>query len=122
MADPANRASVDPILLSHFACVRLGRAKEAEAYLRAAPESFKGPADERLLLLEACGRVTNTWPSKDSSRSQYYRALTNLKDGKTDEGRKRLKDLAKTQPKDDVLGVAAQIELERLAASTHPAK
>lgn len=107
-------ASADPILLSYFALHRLGRAKEADAYLRQHAATFVGPAEEHLFLLELLGRITDTWPSKDWARSNYYYALNKLKDKNLDEGREHLRDLAKSRPKDDLIGLAAQVELDRL--------
>ena len=106
--------SADPIILSYFALHRLGRVKEAESYLQQHAAKFVGPAEEHLLLLEVLGRVTDSWASKDWARSTYYYALNALKNKNLDHGREHLRDLATMRPKDDLIGLAAQIELERL--------
>jgi hypothetical protein len=106
--------SADPIILSYFALHRLGRVKEAESYLRQHSAAFVGPAEEHLFLLEVLGQVTDSWPSKDWTRSTYYHALNKLKNKSLNEGREHLRDLARMRPKDDLIGLAAQVELERL--------
>jgi hypothetical protein len=106
--------SADPIILSYFALHRLGRVKEAESYLQQHAATFVGPAEEHLLLLEVSGRVTDSWASKDWTRSTYYYALNALKNKNLNHGREHLHDLATMRPKDDLIGLAAQIELERL--------
>jgi hypothetical protein len=106
--------SADPIILSYFALHRLGRVKEAESYFRQQAAAFVGPAEEHLFLLEVFGRVTDSWPSKDWTRSTYYYALNQLKNKNLNEGREHLRDLARMRPKDDLIGLAAQVELERL--------
>jgi hypothetical protein len=106
--------SADPIILSYFALHRLGRIKEAESYLRQHAATFVGPAEEHLFLLEVLGRVTDSWPSKDWTRSAYYYALNKLKNKSLNESREHLRDLARMRPKDDLIGLAAQVELDRL--------
>jgi len=106
--------SADPIILSYFALHRLGRVKEAESYLQQHAATFAGPAEEHLLLLEVLGRVTDSWASKDWTRSTYYYALNALKNKNLNHGREHLRDLATMRPKDDLIGLAAKIELERL--------
>jgi Flp pilus assembly protein TadD len=106
--------SADPIILSYFALHRLGRVEEAESYLQQHAATLVGPAEEHLLLLEVSGRVTDSWASKDWTRSTYYYALNALKNKNLNEGREHLRDLARMRPKDDLIGLAAQVELERL--------
>lgn len=118
---PPNIVSVDPMVLCYFAMYRLGRAKEAESYVREQAATFVGPAQEHLLLLRLMGRVTDSPPSEDQDRNAYYYALNELMQGKVDSGRSYLQDLTRTQSKDSLIGLAAQIELERLA-STLPQK
>jgi tetratricopeptide (TPR) repeat protein len=114
MGAPASLISADPIILSYFALHRLGRAKEADSFLQQQATTFVGPAEEHLLLLGVLGRVTDSWPSKNQNRSTYYYALDELKNGKFDSGRSHLQDLVRTRPKDDLIRLAAQLELERL--------
>jgi len=111
--------SADPIILSYFALHRLGRVKEAESYLQQHAATFAGPAEEHLLLLEVLGRVTDSWASKDWTRSTYYYALNALKNKNLNHGREHLRDLATMRPKDDLIGLAAKIELERLPSTTN---
>jgi tetratricopeptide (TPR) repeat protein len=117
---PANLSSADPIILSYFALNRLGRVKEAESYLRGQASTFVGPAQEQLFLLGIVGRVTDSLSSsEDQGRSTYYYALNRLRNGDLEHGRGHLQDLAKRRPKDDLLGLAAQIELERLPSTSN---
>jgi tetratricopeptide (TPR) repeat protein len=116
---PANLSSVDPIILSYFALNRLGRVKEAESYLREQASTFVGPAQEQLFLLGIIGRVTDSLSSEDQGRSTYYYALNRLRKGDLEHCRGHLQDLAKMRPKDDLIGLAAQIELERLPSTTN---
>jgi hypothetical protein len=116
---PANLSSADPIILSYFALNRLGRVKEAESYLREQANTFVGPAQEQLFLLGILGRVTDSLSSsEDQGRSTYYYALNRLRNGDLEHGRDHLWDLAKMRLKDDLIGLAAQIELERLPSTT----
>ena len=116
---PANLSSADPIILSYFALTRLGRVKEAESYLREEAATFVGPAQEQLFLLGILGRVTDSLSSsQDQSRSTYYYALNRLRNGDLEHCRDHLRDLVKMRPKDDLIGLAAQIELERLPSTT----
>jgi hypothetical protein len=116
---PTNLISADPIILSYFALHRLAKNKEAESYIREQAAAFVGPAQEHLFLLEVLGRVTESWPSKDWDRSTFYYGLNDLRKGKTDSGRSYLQDLVRTRSKDNLIGVAAQLELERLASLAH---
>jgi tetratricopeptide (TPR) repeat protein len=117
---PANLISADPIILKYFALNRLGRVKEAESYLRAQAGTFVGPAQEQLYLLEILGRVTDSLLSyEDPGRSTYYYALDRLRNGDVDHCRSHLQDLVKVHPKNDLIGLAAQIELERLPLTTN---
>jgi tetratricopeptide (TPR) repeat protein len=117
---PANLSSADPIILSYFALNRLGRVKEAESYLREQASTFVGPAQEQLFLLGILGRVTDSLSSsKDQGRSTYYYVLNRLRNGDLEHGRGHLQDLAKMRPKDDLIGLAARIELERLPSTTN---
>jgi tetratricopeptide (TPR) repeat protein len=114
---PSNLVSADPIILTYFALHRLGQAKKAESYLRDQAAAFAGPAQEQLLLLQVLGRVTDSWTFEDWARSTYYYALNSLKNGDLEGGRSHMQDLAKMQPKDSLIGLAAQLELDRLASS-----
>jgi tetratricopeptide (TPR) repeat protein len=117
---PANLSSADPIILSYFALNRLGRAKEAKSYLREQASTFVGPAQEQLFLLGILGRVTDSLSSsQDQGRSTYYYALNRIRDGDLEQGRGHLQGLVKMRPKDDLIGLAAQIELERLPSTTN---
>ncbi len=117
LAAPANLVSADPIILTYFALHRLGQAKKAESYLQDQAAAFVGPAQEQLLLLQVLGRVTDSWPSEDWARSTYYYAPNSLKNGYLEVGRSHMQDLAKMQPKDSLIGLAAQLELDRLVSS-----
>jgi tetratricopeptide (TPR) repeat protein len=117
---PANLSSADPIILSYFALNRLGRVKGAESYLREQASTFVGPAQEQLFLLGILGRVTDSLSSsEDQSRSTYYYALNGLRNGDLEHCRGHLQDLVKMRPKDDLIGLAAQIEFERLPSTTN---
>ena len=117
MANPANLASADPIILSYFALCRMGRAKDAESYLHQQTASFVGPGQEQLYLLDVADRVTNGLETAgDKNRWTYYYALNALKNGNLDQGRSHLEDLAKMRPKNDLIGLAARVELDRLAS------
>jgi hypothetical protein len=84
------------------------------------PCTFAGPAQEQLFLLEIFGRATDSLSSSaDQGRSTYYYALNRLRNGDLEHCRGRLQDLAKMRPKDDLIGLAAQIELERLPSTTN---
>jgi hypothetical protein len=104
-------------ILSYFALHRLGQSKEAESYLRDQVAAFTGPAQEHLFLLQVLGRVTDSWPSEDWGKSTFYYALNSLKNGDREVGRSHLQDLARLQPKDSLVGLTAQVELDRLASS-----
>jgi len=120
LADAKNLISADPIILSYFALHRMGKAKEAEAHLKEQVASFVGPGQEQLYLLDVSGRVTNGLETaEDKDRRTYYYALNALKSGNIEHGRGHLEDLAKRLAKDDLTGLAAQIELERLSSTTN---
>jgi len=103
------------IALAYFALSRLGRGKEAEDYLREETSSFKGPANEQLLLLYLSGRLRSDPHSKPLEISPYYDALLAIRDGKPETARSFLKEqIVPGNEKDDVDRVGAQIELERL--------
>ena len=111
---PVNLMSSDPIILSHFSLCRLGRTKEAEAYLREQTANFVGPAQEQLFLLLVSGRLTGGDFSHDQSRNSYYGALVELKNGKPESARLALRNLAGVRIKDNLEAFAAQVELERM--------
>jgi len=109
-----NLRSADPILLSYFAQHRLGNHKGAETYLRQQVADFVGPAEEHLYLLEAVGRVAGGWQGKDFKRSGYYAALGSIRKGDAETGKVQLESVLSMRPVNDLVGVAAKVELERL--------
>ena len=108
--------SADPILLSYFAQHRLGKHKEAEAYLQQQVATFAGPAAEHLYLLQVMGRVTDSWDGRDLKRTAYYGALNRIREGETDAGIAQLQNVLTMRPLNDLVGVAARMELDRLKA------
>ncbi len=108
--------SADPILLSYFAQHRLGKHKEAEAYLQQQTALFSGPAAEHLYLLQTMGRVTDTWDGQDLKRTAYYGALKKIREGDTETGIAQLQNVLTMRPLHDLTEVAARVELERLKA------
>jgi Tfp pilus assembly protein PilF len=112
----AEMRSSDAILLSYFAQHRVGKHKEAEAYLQQQAATFTGPAVEHLYLLKALGRVTDTWDGQDLKRTAYYGALKKIQEGDTETGMTQLQNVLTMRPLNDLTGVAARVELERLKA------
>lgn len=108
----------DPILLRYFALCRLGRAKEAESYLSSQAAASRLEPTEQVLLLEVLGRTTTRVPSEDLNRSVYYSALNDLRKGDRQRGRDQLVDLTRRLRKDDIIQLAAQVEIDRLAGSS----
>jgi len=118
MTEPSDHASADPIILSYFAQYRLGRAKQADAFLRQKADSFVGPGSEALFLRDILGQVTDSLSStSDQHRTTFYYALNRLKNRDIEGGRGHLQDLVTESPKDDLLGLAARVELQRLPAA-----
>jgi hypothetical protein len=106
--------SAIPIILSYFAFHRLGRAEEAESYLRTQTAIFAGPPEDHLFFLELAGRLTTVETHKKEDYGRYYQALNDIKNGKFDSARYDLQELIKKHPKNDLMSFAAEIELERL--------
>lgn len=114
MGASANLVSADAILLAYYSMQRLGQNKEAESYLRDQASAFIGNAQEHLFLAEAAGRVTDAPTLHDQQRATFYGALKNLKDGQPQLTRSQLQQLIQTGRKDDLIVLAAKVELERL--------
>ncbi len=110
----ANLRSADSILLSYFALYRVGRGKDAEGYLRGQATTFIGPATEHLYLLETMGRVSDSWEGRDLKRSAYYKVLEYIRKGEIETAKVQLENLLTIRPKNDLIAIAAQIELARL--------
>jgi len=113
----ANLRSADSILLKYFALYRIGKRKDAEAYLREQAATFIGPAKEHLYLLEAMGRVSDNWDGRDLKRSAYYKALENIRKGEIETAKVQLENLLTMRPKNDLISMAAEVELKRLKST-----
>jgi len=115
---PKDHASVNPILLSYFSLLRLGRRAEAESLLKEETARLTGPAEELILLLDAQGKVTEGFPYVDSNseslrRYSFFSGLHDIATGHQDTATRQL-GLAAAGGSDSVIALAARIELERL--------
>jgi hypothetical protein len=111
-------ASVNPLLLSYFSMLRLGRRAAAESLLKEETAKFTGSAEEHILLLTAQGRVWEDFPysgpkSEALRRASFFGGLRDIATGRLDSARVQLGSAA-SQPGDNVIALAAKIELERL--------
>jgi hypothetical protein len=120
--NPAGKDGIaEPIMLRYYSLLRLGRRDQAATYLRDSAASFKGPLAEHALLLSAEDLRTDNSLSdepKDERERQalFFTALDRLSKGDKSMGRKWLNAAASKAPGDSLIGMAAQVELERLGA------
>ena len=110
--------TVNPILLSYFSLLRLGRREEAEALLKDESARFRGSAEEHTLLLDAEGRVSEGFPYSDPKsealrRASFFGGLRDIAIGRPDTARVHL-GYAASEHSDSVVALAARVELERL--------
>jgi len=110
--------SANPLLLSYFSMLRLGRRAAAESLLKEETAKFTGVAEEHLLLLEAQGRVSEGFRHSDPKsegleRFRYFGGLQDIATGSPEAARVHLGSAA-SQRSDSVIALAARIELERL--------
>jgi len=106
--------SADSNLLAYFALHRLGKVEEAESYLCGQTAAFRGNPDEHLFLLSLAGRLTDCGWRPDSGRDRYYNALSDLQSGNTKNAMALLQEEVAKTDKDNLLRLAAQIELKWL--------
>lgn len=107
----------EPILLSYYSQLRLGRKAEAEAYLAQETTKFKGPLTEHALLLRAQDRMDFGYEAtkEEQVRNDFFDGLRpTMRSAGIAE--LRLNSAADKAPKDSLIGLAAKIELERLKA------
>jgi len=108
-------AGPEPILLSYYSLLRLGRKAEAEAYLTQETARFKGPLTEHALLLRAQDRMDFAYDEtkEEQVRGDFFDGLRpTMRSAGVAE--LRLNSAADKAPKDSLIGLAAKIELERL--------
>jgi hypothetical protein len=110
--------SVSPILLSYFSLLRLGRREVAESLLKDESARFRGSAEEHALLLNAEGRVSESFPYSDSKseelqRYSFFGGLRDVAIGRPDTAKVHL-GFAASEDSTSVIALAARIELERL--------
>jgi tetratricopeptide (TPR) repeat protein len=117
--------SANPILLSYFSLLHLGKKTEAVAFLKEQSSKFQGPSEDHLLLLGVQGRlidgVVSSVPLKGEAlqRSYLYTALAWIGNGNTNNARANLEyalDVSDA-PKDGLPTLAARVELDRLGPS-----
>jgi Flp pilus assembly protein TadD len=113
--------SVNPILLSYFSLVRLGRRAAAESLLKEETVKFTGPREDHILLLLAQGRVTESGftpsqhPENDEvRRSLLVSGLEAIARGNFQWAKSNLEQALSKAPNDSLIALAAKIELERL--------
>ncbi len=82
--------------------------------MRGQATTFIGPATEHLYLLETMGRVSDSWEGRDLKRSAYYKVLEYIRKGEIETAKVQLENLLTIRPKNDLIAIAAQIELARL--------
>lgn len=116
--------SVSPVLLSYFSLLRLGRREPAESLLKDETAKFRGSAEELILLLDAQGKVTESFPYSDPKsealrRASFFGGLRDVAVGRADTARVHL-GYAASEESNSVVALAARIELERL--ETKPGK
>jgi tetratricopeptide (TPR) repeat protein len=118
----------DPIiiLLRHVALLRLGRTTEAQATLEKSVASFKGSWESHFLLLEFQSRIVDAPPmaappseAKDLAlRRTFFRAMRFAANGDKTKAASAFQEVVGTANRDNLLYLAAQIELERLNPSS----
>jgi tetratricopeptide (TPR) repeat protein len=123
---PDGYVSANPILLSYFSLLRLGKRTEAEALLKEQSRQFRGPQEDQLLLLDEQGRLIDRVGESPVSlkgdalrRFDFYRALQWIEDGNPEYARRYLQSALSVSdaPIDGPPALAAKIELDRLGPS-----
>jgi tetratricopeptide (TPR) repeat protein len=120
--DPSDDSQPMLMILTYASLVRMGRGKQAEAFLSEQMAHFKGKADQQLLLLRASGRVNDFSPGNftDDQLLQgdgVLYALVRLAKGDRDSARQALESTVSKTPKWDPAYLGAKIELERMGSS-----
>jgi hypothetical protein len=115
------------IILDYASLLRMGRGKQAEAFLADQMARFDGDADQQLLLLRSSGRVKDFTPAgfTDEQLMQgdgVLYALVRLAKGDRDSARQALESTVSKTPKWDPAYLGAKIELERMGASPAASK
>jgi tetratricopeptide (TPR) repeat protein len=109
------------IILNYASLSRMGRGKQAEAFLSEQTARFEGKADQQLLLLRASGRVKDFSP-RNFTDDQLLEgdgvlyALVRLAKGDRDSARQALELTVSKTPKWDPAYLGAKVELERMGA------
>jgi tetratricopeptide (TPR) repeat protein len=119
--EPSDDSQPMLMILNYASLVRMGRGKQAEAFLSEQMAHFEGKADQQLLLLRASGRVNDFSPGNftDDQLLQgdgVLYALVRLAKGDRDSARQALESTVSKTPKWDPAYLGAKIELERMGA------
>jgi Flp pilus assembly protein TadD len=120
--DPPGDSQPMLIILNYASLVRMGRGKQAEAFLSEQTARFEGKADQQLLLLRASGRVKD-FSAGNFTEDQLMQgdgvlyALVRLAKGDRDSARQALEKTVSQTPKWDPAYLGAKIELERMGSS-----
>ena len=120
--EPSDDSQPMLMILNYASLIRMGRGKQAEAFLSGQMADFKGKADQQLLLLRASGRVNDFSPGNftDDQLLQgdgVLYALVRLAKGDRDSARQALESTVSKTPKWDPAYLGAKIELERMGSS-----
>jgi hypothetical protein len=119
--EPSDDSQPMLMILNYASLVRMGRGKQAEAFLSEQMADFKGKADQQLLLLRSSGRVNDFSPGNftDDELMQgdgVLYALVRLAKGDRDSARQALESTVSKTPKWDPAYLGAKIELERMGS------
>jgi hypothetical protein len=110
------------IIVDYASLNRMGRGKQADAFLSNQIAHFEANADQQLLLLRASGRIKDFSPANftDDELMQgdgVLYALVRLAKGDRDSARQALESTVSKTPKWDPAYLGAKIELERMGSS-----
>jgi Flp pilus assembly protein TadD len=120
-ATPDSDWSVTLIVLDYASQARLGRSKQAEAFLSQQMARFVGSEDDELLLLRATGRIKDFSPhftdeDLENGEGVLY-ALVRATKGDREAARHALQETVNRVARNNPFLLGAKIELERLDAS-----
>jgi tetratricopeptide (TPR) repeat protein len=114
------------IVLDYASLHRMGRDKQAEAFLSERMAHLVAAEDEQLFLLRATGRIKDYSPDFHDDDLEFgigdLYALVRLAKGDRESARKALQETVSKVSKGNLAYLGAQIELERLDANTSKAK
>ena len=112
----ADSRSAIAILFNYYSLLRLGRRKQAVAFLTKASAQFSGSAQDQILLLDAQGRIEDINNAIKSSEDKaiffYFEGLSAIAKGDSKTAHERLK--TSLEAGDDLTSLPAKVELERM--------